>query len=310
MATNKPIFLLALIFILVLIIPISHSRKLPPNTKTRSPFSFLKDLEGCHKGNKSTKGLHNLKHYLHQFGYLNYRNQTHLDDDDFDNALEFALKTYQKNYHVSPTGTLDAATVAKMALPRCGVADIVDGVNTMATKNHHRRPAKSIHTVANYAFFPNNPRWSASKTHLTYRFIPNTRTDAIEPVNSAFRKWASATHFTFSRVGNNEQSDLVVGFFSGNHGDGAPFDGRGRTIAHAFAPSDGRFHYDADEYWVNGAVQNAFDLETTALHEIGHLLGLEHSQIPEAIMFSTIDPGRTKGLHPNDIEGIKALYEK
>ncbi|XP_051117810.1 metalloendoproteinase 5-MMP-like [Andrographis paniculata] len=308
MAMNKPFHLLSLIFILVLIIPISHSRKILPDTQTPSAFSFIKDLQGCHKGN-NTKGLHNLKHYLHQFGYLNYQNQTHLDDDDFDNALEYALKTYQKNYHVSPTGTLDAATVAKMTSPRCGVADIVDGVNTMATKKpHHHEPAKSIHTVANFAFLPNNPRWPASKTHLTYRFSPNTRADAIAPVNSAFRKWAAATHFTFSRVGNNAQSDLVVGFFSRNHGDGFPFEGPGGTLAHAFPPTNGRFHYDADENWVNGAIQGGFDMETVALHEIGHLLGLGHSEVQAAIMFSGIAAGRTKGLHQDDIQGIRALY--
>ncbi|XP_051117808.1 metalloendoproteinase 5-MMP-like [Andrographis paniculata] len=308
MAMNKPFHLLTLIFILVLIIPISHSQKDLPDTQTPSPFSFIKDLQGCHKGNRSTKGLHNLKHYLHQFGYLNYRDQTHLDDDDFDNALESALKTYQKNYHVSPTGTLDASTVEKMTSPRCGVADIVEGINTMAPKNHHHRPGKSIHNVANFSFFPNRARWPPSKTHLTYRFHPNTPRGIIAPVNSAFQKWASATFFTFSHVGSNMQSDLAIGFFSRNHGDNAPFDGRGGTIAHAFAPTNGRFHYDADENWVIGAVQGGTDLETVAIHEIGHLLGLGHSRVPAAIMFPTIGPGQTKDLHQDDINGIRALY--
>ncbi|XP_051142553.1 metalloendoproteinase 3-MMP-like [Andrographis paniculata] len=292
-------------YLLVLIITISHST----SAQTPSPFNFIEDLQGCHKGNSSTKGLHGLKHYLHQFGYLNYLNQTHLDDDDFDNALESALKTYQRNYRVPQTGALDAATVAKMTSPRCGVPDIVDGINTMARKKHRRRPSKSIHVVANYAFFPNSPRWPSSQTHLTYRFVANTRIDAIAPVNRAFKKWASATHFTFSRVARNAKSDLVVGFFSKDHGDGFPFDGPGGTLAHAFAPTIGSFHYDGDENWVNGAVEGGFDLETIALHEIGHLLGLGHSEFPAAVMFSVVSSGQTKlNLHQDDIEGIKALY--
>jgi predicted Zn-dependent protease len=79
-------------------------------------------------------------------------------------------------------------------------------------------------------------------------------------------------------------------------------------FAHAFAPTNGRFHYDADERWSVGAVPNAFDLETVALHEIGHLLGLGHSSVQGAIMFPSIAPGGTKGLHKDDIDGIKVLY--
>ena len=55
-------------------------------------------------------------------------------------------------------------------------------------------------------------------------------------------------------------------------------------------------------------VPGAFDVETVALHEIGHLLGLGHSSVQNAIMYPTINPGMTKGLHGDDIQGIRALY--
>ncbi|KAK9991760.1 hypothetical protein SO802_026745 [Lithocarpus litseifolius] len=51
---------------------------------------------------------------------------------------------------------------------------------------------------------------------------------------------------------------------------GTPFDGAGGTLAHAFAPTNGRFHYDADEKWSVGAIPDSYDLETVTLHEIGH----------------------------------------
>ena len=43
------------------------------------------------------------------------------------------------------------------------------------------------------------------------------------------------------------------------------------------------------------------------IHEIGHLLGLSHSNDPNAIMFPSYSPGRLT-LGQDDIEGIQALY--
>lgn len=129
----------------------------------------------------------------------------------------------------------------------------------------------------------------------------------MEPVAKAFLTWQQNTHFRFSRVQGN--ADLTIGFGRGEHGDGFPFEGPGGTLAHAFAPEDGRFHYDGDESWSVGAVPQSFDLETVALHEIGHLLGLGHSEVEGAIMYPAIASGTTKGLHQDDILGIRALYQ-
>ncbi|XP_040993701.1 metalloendoproteinase 3-MMP-like [Juglans microcarpa x Juglans regia] len=273
-----------------------------------SPFEFLKHLQGCHKGEK-LKGIHDLKMYLEKFGYYHKtENNTHANDDDFDELLEFAVKTYQQNYHLKATGTLDAETVSKMTMPRCGVADIINGTNSMQLGNKMHHHSSSFHTVSHYTFFPSAPRWPPSKYHLTYRFHLGTPTQARSPVTRAFQTWARNTHFTFSQTHVLSNADITIGFFRRNHGDGFPFDGPGGTIAHAFAPTDGRFHYDADERYSVGATPGAFDLETVALHEIGHLLGLGHSLVQGAIMEPFISLGVTKGLHPDDIAGIRALY--
>ncbi|XP_038714627.1 metalloendoproteinase 5-MMP-like [Tripterygium wilfordii] len=308
MAT-KAFLLSILLFFFVSQIVLAHSDDDDHDHRKQSPFEFLKHLQGCHKGEK-VKDVNKLKKYLEKFGYLNYtKNQSHANDDEFDDLLESAVKTYQLNYHIKATGVLDSKTISKMMMPRCGVADIINGTTSMrAGKIRHLLSAHNFRIVSHYSFFPGRPKWPASKNHLTYGFLPGTRSDAITPVARAFMTWAGNTHFEFTQTQDYRNADMTISFHRREHGDGAPFDGRGGTLAHAFAPQNGRFHYDADEQWSVSATQGAFHLETVALHEIGHLLGLGHSSVEGAIMFPSIGPGMTKGLHRDDIQGINDLY--
>lgn len=52
------------------------------------------------------------------------------------------------------------------------------------------------------------------------------------------------------------------------------------------------------------------DVMNTAVHELGHLLGLEHSPLPDATMFADAPPEETKkrDLGQDDREGICAIY--
>ncbi len=54
---------------------------------------------------------------------------------------------------------------------------------------------------------------------------------------------------------------------------------------------------------------HALDLWSTVLHEFGHVVGLDHSNVPGSVMKATIGPGQqTRVLSEDDLAGIRALY--
>ncbi|GKF08784.1 metallopeptidase, catalytic domain-containing protein [Tanacetum coccineum] len=100
------------------------------------------------------------------------------------------------------------------------------------------------------------PRWPVGKTHLTYAFGSKFPDSFVPPVVSAFNEWASRFgYFTFSRVADIGTSDLKISSQKINHGDTGDFDGPSGILAHAYAPPDGRLHFDADETWSLGPGQ-------------------------------------------------------
>ena len=89
------------------------------------------------------------------------------------------------------------------------------------------------------------------------------------------------------------------------------------VIAHAFFPppngnsAAGDVHFSADFNWVDDAtdsiIDDDYDLQTVALHELGHALGLDHSSEPGSIMQPFYSGGqRTLGV--DDVDCIRSLY--
>lgn len=89
-------------------------------------------------------------------------------------------------------------------------------------------------------------------------------------------------------------------------------------IAHAYYPTEGRIHFDDDEHYTEfgGSVvgwwwnkRQTRGLLYTAVHEIGHALGLKHSDVKDAVMWPLAKNGNPK-LDQDDIDGIISLYGK
>jgi|UniRef100_A0A2N9EBQ6 hypothetical protein len=285
--------------------------------ETLSEWDAFRNLSGCHAGDR-VDGLSKLKKYFQYFGYISNSSSSSFNfTDDFDDALKSALETYQKNFNLDVTGELDERTVQQIVRPRCGVPDIVNGSTTMNSGKYNSSSSTRFHSVSHYSFFPGKPRWPDSKRDLTYAFSPgNQLTDDVKSVFArAFERWSTVTTLTFTVTDSFYTADMKIGFFSGDHGDGEPFDGVLGTLAHAFSPPNGQFHLDGAENWVisgdvtKSSVTSAVDLESVAVHEIGHLLGLGHSSVEDAIMYPSISSRTRKvELVQDDVTGIQELY--
>ncbi|XVE92509.1 hypothetical protein REPUB_Repub01dG0103400 [Reevesia pubescens] len=286
-----------------------------PNATSIAPWDAFTKFAGCQSG-ETRDGLSKLKQYFNNFGYI--PNSPSNFSDAFNDELEKALKTYQQNFNLNVTGQLDDQTLQQIVRPRCGNADIINGTTSMNSgKSSSFHTTRHFHTTGHYTFFPGTPRWPANRRDLTYGFLPeNELTNEVKAVFiSAFEKWSTVTPLTFTQTDSFSSADIKIAFYSGDHGDGEPFDGVLGTLAHAFSPTNGRLHLDEEENWVvsgdvtRSALPSAVDLESVVVHEIGHLLGLGHSSVEDAIMYPTIS-SRTKKveLANDDIEGIQLLY--
>jgi len=163
--------------------------------------------------------------------------------------------------------------------------------------------------------FGTDPHGGASTDDITSLGFSLATIETI--IDDALNTWAIVSGFT--NLGQVTDGNVGIGALQANGGHlgdiriGAiNIDGAFNVLAHAYQPGTesifgaggtitGDMHIDSSEDWVNG-----FSLASVIIHELGHSLGLGHSDDINAIMYPFYSGQVTLGA--DDIAGIQSIY--
>lgn len=175
----------------------------------------------------------------------------------------------------------------------------------------------------------NDPDSTRLGTCITYSFIKapvamdigvnsfpgSMPAGTMAEVTIAINSWAAATDVHFQFVLDNGLPHNAAGAIGDIRIGAHLIDTVFEVLAHAFFPppggisAAGDFHFDDAETWSLAPSQfGEFDIQTVALHELGHSLGLNHAgAFPEDVMFGSYN-GVKRVLTSHDIANITSIY--
>ncbi len=132
-------------------------------------------------------------------------------------------------------------------------------------------------------------------------------------VNRAFDVWSAVADLTFFEI-LDDGADLDAVTSSGDIRIGGHSFGRARGIlGHAYFPPEngvsaaGDIHFNSDLDWVFSPDDTGINLFSIAMHEIGHSLGLGHTNVPNSVM-NAVHNEFLNAPQFDDVAGMQYLY--
>ena len=160
----------------------------------------------------------------------------------------------------------------------------------------------------------NTKKWSIN--HLTYCVV--RRDEDLDPETwdkilcQAFDSWSKVTDLSFQQITTQNGANILIDVGSG---PSSHFDGPLGTLAWAYLPPTGNYNgqllmkFDTEELWAKSGDEGTL-LLNVASHEIGHLLGLDHSSVDTALMAPYYSASVFCPQDNDDISRIQSLYGK
>jgi peptidoglycan hydrolase-like protein with peptidoglycan-binding domain len=238
--------------------------------------------------------------FLFQFGYFENADlrsrypdwvpvvrESPTEPDVFGPATTQAVRAYQRLNGLAETGRVDTLTIEAMKSRFCGVPD-----SDPAAEDSRRK----------FDPFFGSP-WT--KSALTFEVATLslsgvTQAQAEAAFANAFATWASVIPLTFTKVASG--ADIKI---TARNIDGRPVSNN--TLAQASWANHPLLELDTSEFWSVTNPATGVDVESVALHEIGHKLGLAHSSIGGAAMAANL-AGPRRALSNDDVIGVTSRY--
>ena len=217
-----------------------------------------------------------------------------------------AVRSYQCSRRLTVSGELDAATVATLDANYCSVPP-------------RGEPGSDPAKIAPPWVLPSD----GSSLRLSFQFGEGFPAGAVAAVRSAMQTWEGALHVEFVPYARNGRPAPQVLFELVVNDD---LRLEGATAAYVTPPPPYRplpagrglqanqsvhVRFNGREAWNDAAgTLGGFDLQSVALHELGHVLGLHHSGSPGAVMSPVLNQGvRRRDLEVADLVPAARRYK-